>query len=219
MWTYYGTKKHLAKYYPVPTYDSIIEPFAGAAQYSLWGDNWKKNVHLVDKYPVIIAIWNYLIQVTPLEILVLPDMEVGDNVDNYTQLSQEEKWLIGFCINSASAAPKKTVQVRTQWNRTRQEIADNLHKIRHWTTEVGDYTSIPNKKATWFIDPPYEFGGIYYRYNNSKINYHDLGKWCLDREGQVIVCENDKATWLPFSPLTTLYGQLHKTIEVIFVKE
>jgi hypothetical protein len=35
-------------------------------------------------------------------------MEKGDKVDNY-DLSIEEKYLIGFCINSASAQPKKTV--------------------------------------------------------------------------------------------------------------
>lgn len=47
MWTYYGTKKRIAKNYPAPIYDTIIEPFAGAAQYSLYGDNWKKKVILL----------------------------------------------------------------------------------------------------------------------------------------------------------------------------
>lgn len=49
MWTYYGTKKKIAKYYPKPKYDKIIEPFCGAAQYSLYDDNWKKDVLLIDK--------------------------------------------------------------------------------------------------------------------------------------------------------------------------
>ena len=30
MWTYYGTKKRIAKNYLAPIYDTIIEPFAGA---------------------------------------------------------------------------------------------------------------------------------------------------------------------------------------------
>jgi len=220
MWTYYGTKKKLAKYYPLPQYDIIVEPFAGAAQYSLYGDNWKKQVILIDKYPVIPIIWAYLISATPADILALPDLNVGDNVDNFTQLSQEEKWLIGFCINSASAMPKKTAQVRTQWNRSKKEIAENLYKIKHWKVMAGDYTEITSsKEATWFIDPPYQYGGIYYRYNNSKMDYQALSKWCLERKGQIIVCENTKADWLPFKPLVELRGQLHTTTEAIYYQK
>jgi site-specific DNA-adenine methylase len=42
MWSYYGGKSKIVQYYPDPKYDTIIEPFAGSAQYSLYGDNWKK---------------------------------------------------------------------------------------------------------------------------------------------------------------------------------
>lgn len=48
MWSYYGTKKKIAKYYPSPQYDKIIEPFAGAAQYSLYGD--KMNDYTINKF-------------------------------------------------------------------------------------------------------------------------------------------------------------------------
>ena len=61
---------------------------------------------LVDKYHVIVGIWNYLIQATKADILALPDLKTGDNVDTFN-ISQEEKWLIGFCINGGSAQPKK----------------------------------------------------------------------------------------------------------------
>jgi len=46
MFSYYGSKSKLAQHYPTPKYDTIVEPFAGAAGYSLYGDNWKKNVLL-----------------------------------------------------------------------------------------------------------------------------------------------------------------------------
>src|SRR5690349_4641809 len=98
MWSYYGTKKRLARYYPKPIHDTIIECFAGAAQYSLFEDNWKKEVILYDKYDKVARVWEYLIDSTRIDILKLPDLNPGDNVDSFTQLCDEEKWLIGFCI-------------------------------------------------------------------------------------------------------------------------
>lgn len=218
LWTYYGTKKKLAKYYPEPTCDIIIEPFCGAAQYSLYGDNWKKQVYLVDKYETITRIWQYLIQANEKDILSLPDLELGQNVDDFSTLSDEEKWLIGFCINPASAMPKKTSRERSRWSKNKLEIAKNLYKIKHWKVKCDDYHNIKNVKATWYIDPPYQFGGIYYRMNNKTIDYKELGEWCRTRNGQIIVCENTKADWLDFNPLVELNGQLHVTTEAIWTQ-
>jgi hypothetical protein len=197
-----------------------VEPFCGAAQYSLFGDNWKKEVILYDKDPIIAGVWLYLIQANKHDILSLPDVTIGDNLDNYKQLSADERSLMGFYINTASAMPKKTVMKRSIWNRKKIAIADNLYKVAHWSIACKDYRDIPyNTKCTWFIDPPYFDGGKYYRMNNSKINYWDLGEWCKSREGQVIVCENTKADWLPFKPLVEMNGQLHKTMEAVWIKE
>ena len=88
--------------------------------------------------------------------------------------------------------------------------------IRHWEIRHGNYTDITNEQATWFIDPPYQFGGEYYRYGNSGINFHYLAQWCKSRAGQVIVCENTKADWLPFWPMRELNGSKHKTTEAIW---
>lgn len=220
MWTYYGTKKKIAKYYPSPIHDKIIEPFAGAAQYSLFGDNWQKEIVLYDKYDVIVKIWEYLIAANPHDILSLPDMNVGDKVDDHTELCDAERYLIGFCINSGSASPKKTVAKFNCWNRQKKVIADNIYKVKHWKVHQCDgYEDIPNETATWFIDPPYQFGGQYYRHSNKNIDYSALSDWCLSLNGQLIVCENTKADWLDFKPLVDLKGQLHKTTEAIFYKE
>lgn len=219
MWTYYGTKKKIAKYYPKPEYDVIVEPFCGAAQYSLFGENWKKQVYLIDKYEIITRVWQYLIQATKEQILNLPDMQEGDNVDNFKQLIDEERWLLGFCINPASAIPKKTTRQRNHWNKDKVNIAESLYKIKHWKVKCDDYKNVKNVKATWYIDPPYKFGGIYYRMNNKTIDYSDLAEWCKSRNGQVIVCENTKADWLEFKPLVNLKGQLHETTEAIWNKE
>ena len=217
MWSYYGTKKRIAKYYPAPQCDKIIEPFCGAAQYSLFGDNWKKEVVLYDKYKIIIDIWNYLIHSSEKDILSLPDMyrEDGITVDDL-DIPQAAKYLIGFCINSGSSQPKKTVAKYNSWNRTKLYIAENLYKIRHWKAFVADYNDIPNEKATWFIDPPYQNGGKYYRYSN--IDYKQLSEWCDSRIGQIIICENSYANWHEFYPLVEMNGQLHKTLEVVYTR-
>lgn len=218
MWSYYGTKKRIAKHYPAPKHDIIIEPFCGAAQYSLYGDNWKKDVILNDKYTVIFDIWNYLIyNATEKDILSLPDMNPGDKVDDFN-LSDEEKYLIGFCINSGSSQPKKTVAKYNSWNKTKKDIAENLYKIKHWSITGVDYNQIENGIATWYIDPPYQFGGEWYHSSvkNKHLNYGDLKEYCLSREGHVIVCENSKANWMEFTPLVEMNGQLHKTTEVIY---
>ena len=218
MWTYYGTKKKIAKHYPTPLYDKIIEPFAGAEQYSLYGDKWKKDVLVVDKYDVITDLWKYLINATPQDIMSLPDMNEGENVDTHTQLCKEEKYLIGFCINSGSAQPKKTVKKFNCWNRSKISIAENLYKIKHWKVQLGTYADIPNEVATWYIDPPYSglHGGIYYRHSSKKIDYEHLGIWSKERHGQVIICGNIDETWVGFKPLVELKGQLHKRMEGIY---
>jgi len=60
MWSYYGSKKKkIAKLYPFPKYELIIEPFAGAAWYSVLHRD--KNILLNEKYIVIYNIWNWLI--------------------------------------------------------------------------------------------------------------------------------------------------------------
>jgi site-specific DNA-adenine methylase len=77
MFYYYGRKKQIAKHYPLPNYDTIIEPFAGAAAYSMFGDNWKKNVILIEKDEKVFQIWDWLINhATVEEIKRLPNLKV-----------------------------------------------------------------------------------------------------------------------------------------------
>jgi 16S rRNA G966 N2-methylase RsmD len=81
-------------------------------------------------------------------------------------------------------------------------IASQLEYIRHWRVEKRLFLDVPNCKATWFIDPPYEGGGKRYRHN--KIDYHTLSMWCKERFGQVIVCEQNDADWLDFQHLRVI---------------
>ncbi len=57
MFYYYGRKKQIARRYPEPAYDIIIEPFAGAAAYALHGDRWQRDVFLIKKDPQVTKIW------------------------------------------------------------------------------------------------------------------------------------------------------------------
>lgn len=220
MFSYYGTKKKIAKFYPKPSYDTIIEPFCGAAMYSLFDDNWKKNVILNDKYDKVYKSWYFLIkQASDEDIKRLPDLKTGLNL-NDLNISEEEKTLLGFYANPASAVPKITVTERGEksWERHKRFLMDNLYKIKHWEIYKKSYDEIENIEVTWFIDPPYQFGGGFYHSSvcNNHINYDELKNWCLSRNGEIIVCENSKADWLPFTPLVELNGQLHKTMEVIY---
>lgn len=94
------------------------------------------------------------------------------------------------------------------------KIAESLNKIKHFQVKFGSYQDLDNVEATWFIDPPYQVGGEHYIEN--KIDYQELSDWCLSRKGQIIVCENSEAKWLPFQPLVKINGQRKKTIEVIY---
>jgi site-specific DNA-adenine methylase len=218
MFYYYGRKEKVFKYYPTPKYDTIIEPFAGSAVYSL--KNHEKNVIILDKDERIINIWNYLKIATEDEILSLPLLTNGQSLNDveFENLSTVQKDLISFFTNPSSAQPKRSVGKFNIWHeKNRKRLSQDVNKIRHWEILLGDYHDIPNQEATWFIDPPYQGnGGKYYKHGNKNIDYDELRSWVQGLNGQVIVCENSEATWLPFRPLKRLQGQRHKTIEVIW---
>lgn len=213
MFSYYGSKSKIVDYYPPPKHKRIIEPFAGSARYSL--KYWQNDVLLVDKYPVIVSIWEYLINATKADILNLPDIVTGQNVDDF-DITQVEKWLIGFCINGGSASPKKTAKDYNTWGEAKTRIANDIDKIKHWKVQLGSYEELENEDATWFIDPPYQVGGEWYVKSTKHIDFDSLGNWCKSRNGQVIVCENTKANWLHFKPMVDMQGAMFKTTEAIW---
>ncbi len=203
MWSFYGSKSKIVNKYPKPIYDTIIEPFAGSAKYSL--EYWEREVLLMDVDPIICSIWNYLKSASSVDILSLPDIPNATKlveVEGFSQLCQEEKWLIGFCCNGGSAQPKNTSGRHNfnSWNKDKIRISKNLGKIRHWSIINDSYETKSNVNATWFIDPPYLEKGKWYKY--SQIDYVHLGNWCQSRLGQIIVCEGGNANWLSFQKLT-----------------
>jgi hypothetical protein len=211
--TYYGGKWRAARHYPNPLCDTIIEPFAGSAGYSV--RHFAKKVFLIDTDPMVVATWKYLLSVSEREVRSLPDIGIDQPVDELV-VCQEARWLIGWWLNKGSVRPKRKPSSNMRksllgmsppgtnlpsgwWGPTvRDRIASQLKLIRHWVVKLGTYEDAPEVTATWFVDPPYQVAGKHYRFGSSKINYSSLSKWCKGRKGQVIVCENYGADWLPF---------------------
>lgn len=209
--TFYGGKFRAAPRYPAPLHDTIVEPFAGSAGYSV--RHHARRVILVERDPVIAGTWRYLLRVSPAEVLGLPDIEPGQSTD-HLPVCQEARWLIGWWLNKGTSSPRKsmgkwgreneagvygTKRDRCVWSaHIRVRIAAQVETIRHWTLIEGDYTDAPDIEAAWFVDPPYQLAGKHYRFGPDRIDYAHLAAFCRSRRGQVVVCENTGADWLPF---------------------
>ena len=203
MFYYYGRKKQIAKHYPEPAYGTIIEPFAGAAAYSLFGDRWRHDVTLIEKDARVADIWRWLIdEATPESIASLPDLRVGDRSSEFLHI-----------VHAATkmAFHYKTIKVtpvlERNWEISKRVMASNLHKVKHWQIVCGDYREAPDVEATWFIDPPYKSEpGLGYAFGSDVLDYDELAGWALSRRGEVIFCEGKYGDYLPFRPLPQLGG-------------
>lgn len=216
MFYYYGRKKQLAKYYPKPRYDIIIEPFAGSAAYSLYEENWRKQVVLIEKDAQVCAIWDWLIHhATAAEIEALPMLRVGEKSSEFLHIIHAVTKM-AFHFKTIKVTPI----LERNWEISKRVMAENLYKVKHWELIAGDYTLAPNVEATWFIDPPYQGdAGMGYRYGSSLIDYGALSDWALQRQGEIIFCEGEHASYLPFTPLKDLYGVAGKcSKEMIFYR-
>jgi site-specific DNA-adenine methylase len=218
MFSYYGSKSKIINYYPSPKYNRIIEPFAGSARYSL--KYYENQCWINDLYSIIFDIWRWIQNATMSDLEKIPNLKKGDDLRNF-DLESDLKKLLGFAVNYGSAFP---VNLYTNWASKSHEIETlkkkllkYIGKIKHWKITNYNYLDIPNEEATWFIDPPYQHGG--YLYVENKIDYTELANWCLSRKGQIVVCENSKADWLPFTTLKRIQGQASTmTTEVIFTQ-
>lgn len=219
MWSYYGSKANIIDYYPKPKFDTIIEPFAGSARYAL--KYFDREVLLIDQYEVVVKIWKWLQSCSKNDILSLPRLNYKENLDNFIFDCPEAKLFMGFIIGYSNVSPLKTatshnIKRPNHINYSLNRVANNLDKIRHWKIKQDTYLNIDNIQATYFIDPPYQYGGEKYVKSNKNIDFQQLSQWAQSRTGQVIVCENHKADWMPFSPLCTQRGAQKNQKEVIW---
>jgi hypothetical protein len=207
LFSYYGAKSQIAHLYPAPVYDTIIEPFAGAANYSCL--HFKKKVILFEPNPVIFSILDFLIKSSKKDILVLPLLKSGEKVSDL-KVCQEAKWMIGMRVNQGVVRPRQQLTQRaiespsSAWSyRGRSQLSYFVERIKHWKVfnqhcwaAFDGYRDAP---VTWFIDPPYQGdAGKAYPNGSDCINFPQLGQEIQTLAGQVIVCEGEGADWLPF---------------------
>ena len=217
----------MARLYPKPEHSTIVEPFAGGAGYALRYPD--RNVILVERDPVVYGVWDYLIHTSPEEIRALPDVGKDETLDDL-HVCQEARWLIGFWLGNSSRPSNKMTSralygIERGWAnfwcpKLRERIASQTSRIRHWKVFNHSYADIQvSRAATWFVDPPYQVKGVTYAFGSKKINFEHLAGWCRDRKGQVIVCENVGAEWLPFRHLADTHNTQNKfSAEAIWVQ-
>mgnify|MGYP003674017172 FL=1 len=224
LFSYYGSKWRSIPRYPKPQHETIIEPFAGSAGYSLRYPD--RRVILCERDPLIADLWRYLIAAKPEEIRALPLIQPDQTVDDFT-LIPEAKSLIGFWLNKGTAQPRKRpaawfrsgFQSYQFWGKEiRERVAVSVDKIKHWQIIEGDYTNAPSLiQASWFIDPPYQDAGKHYKHGSKLIDYQQLSDWCQSLTGQVMVCENTGADWLPFTHLGSMKSTKGKSKEALWL--
>lgn len=217
MFYYFGRKKRLAGLYPEPLHDTIIEPFVGSGAYSLHGDRWQRDVRINDLDERVIGLWHYLQQASSADILALPVPQPGELLSSYALLSDEERLLVSLHIGPGKNRSNDVVSKFSRWPAGQRYVAQTVDKVRHWTITHGSYSDIPDADATWFVDPPYQRSGRLYRHHD--IDFPHLSEWVKERTGQVVVCEQDGADWLPFTPLATIaIAGKHFSKETVWVR-
>jgi site-specific DNA-adenine methylase len=227
--TYFGGKHLNVARYPEPTRELLIEPFCGSAGYATRYHD--RDVLLIDRNPFIVETWRYLISASPSDIMGLPLAWTEPSVREL-DIPLGAQYLIGWWLNKGNVYPclqpssnmlnKK--RPTSFWGKEiRARLASQVNAIKNWRVIEGSYEDVPGEHtATWFIDPPYQSSGDPYKYGPDLIDYASLAAWCRGRSGQVIVCENTEASWLPFRSLCTTIsksdrGALRRTEEAVWI--
>ncbi len=207
MFSYFGSKWKGARHFGAPREALVIEQFAGSACYSLRYRAPK--VKLYDKYEVICVLWDFLIKCSDKDIADIPDwLPDREAIDRLPVGARE---LVSFWVGYASTDISR-MSLTTYHNYAgrgdcsvwgagvKARIIKQKPIIKDWEIDCLDYSQIPNERAHWFIDPPYNnSAGAKYIHGSGAIDYEKLAEWCISRRGVVQVAEQEGADWLPWT--------------------
>jgi len=190
MFYYFGRKGRAAASYPAPDYPLVIEPFAGSMGYTM--HHRPAFAIGIERDERVVALWRRLCAMSPDEIRDFPAPVLGERMtDRWHQVAE-----------ASSDAHYDHYRTANEWL-IRQFELQRLLALKHHDYAVGsvlyrhgDYRDAPDVEATWFIDPPYE--GVQSGYRH-KPDFEELAEWCMTRKGQIIICEGEHGSWLPFA--------------------
>jgi len=205
MFSYYGSKSKIARRYPRPQHSIIVEPFAGAAHYSVYHairGNIEKAI-LIEKNPRIAGVWRWLISASEDEIANLPIFKAGEFVSYPKNIHAQRFLRMQHHRGRSDGHERAGSFLKGRNERDAQasimRVASSVKYIRNFEIIEGGYHLAPDIKATWFVDPPYQHaGGNSYAYGPDRIPYDDLARRVKQWRGLKIVCEGKDADWLPF---------------------
>lgn len=227
MFYYYGAKNLLSRYYPEPKHNIIVEPFGGSAAYSCYHllKNDKLSSIICDKDDNVAKAWDFLLNCSEKDILNFPTPKIGEYAYDF---------LIKTCTASNASSKCNKMKYTERLDRVFQIQKRRIIKFLPIRDRIkfihDDFKSLQNIEATWFIDPPYQIisqnGSIFQNgdgysktCNSASLNYGELANFCLERKGQLIVCEKEGADWLPFTEFRKNKTSLNKNYnEVVYIK-
>lgn len=228
MFYFYGGKRRLARFYPPPEHNVVVEPFTGSAAYSMRhlqpvkGVRGVERVILIEKDPRVCEVWQRLLKMDPTELADYPIPNAGERTSDFLLMTSA-------CSNRIARTEEMTVTKRMPvvLRRMFRQIATVLPHVKGRIEIIqGDYTEAPEIEATWFIDPPYHVDGrpqsrgMGYAEgcDSYSLDYEALAQWCRERRGQKIVCEQAGADWLPFEHLRWARDSIgNKAAEVVWI--
>lgn len=224
MFDYYGSKNALAGAYPAPVHGLIIEPFAGSAAYSMhWlARNTGLRSLLVEKSRRVYEAWMWLKSARESDLdALLDECRLGERTTNFFVMATQASNAFFRC--GYMTVNKRMVERLPGSVRRMKQLLPVMERVE---IVNGDYSDIQDREATWFIDPPYQpvngsIRGMGYDMRggctSDRLDYRALGEWCRSRSGQVIVCEQEGADWLPFREFRSATNSLdRKYVEMIW---
>jgi len=218
LFKWFGSKWLASKLYPAPDHDTVFEPYAGSAGYSL--RHHEKKIVLWEENPNVSALWQWLIgEASSASVLEIP-VGVPEGTDIGTLgLSVGQSLLLKHWQRTNNVGPCSTISPwgnkPGQWTaNTRARVAEELHAVKHW--KVGRIH--PDSPGTYFLDPPYIYN---YRYGFKEFDHAGLVKKIamIPRGSQIIACEaacqktGRVPDYLPFEPFGLRITSRRKTTE------